>query len=51
MMTLILFGVVLTVGLLMYFFSKGKKQSTKGGQGGTPEEKPQDKTKPIYKND
>lgn len=34
MTALIIFAVVVTIGLVFYF-SKGKKKDTKGGQGGT----------------
>ena len=48
MTTLIIFAVVISIGLVLYF-SKSKKKSTKGGQGGKEEENYQDPTKPIYK--
>ena len=48
MTALIIFAVVIAIGLVFYF-SRGKKKDTKGGQGGKEEENYQDPTKPIYK--
>ena len=47
MTALIIFAVVISLGLLLYF--KNSKKDTKGGQGGKEEENYQDPTKPIYK--